>query len=120
MSILLTITDKDTKTNVSRTMTTETAFPLPRDKVRTYSTLMGGNPSQKGPAPMDIDQIGEKTGAKKAGQKMRLGETTSVAKRATRTKVVCMPSREKEKGQPAVASTAEAVATKETAQNVLG
>ena len=35
-------------------------LPTLRDKVRAYATLMGGTPSQKGPAPMDIDQIGEK------------------------------------------------------------
>ena len=60
VSILLAIMDKDTKTYVSGTMTTETNFPALRDKVRAYATLMGGSTSQKGPAPMGIDHIGEK------------------------------------------------------------
>lgn len=51
--------DKDTKTNVSSTMTTDATFPQLRDKVRAYATLMCGSPG-KGPAPMDIDQIGGK------------------------------------------------------------
>ena len=58
VSILLTVMDKDTKTNVSSTMTTDATFPHLRDKVRAYATLMGGSPG-KGPAPMDIDQIRE-------------------------------------------------------------
>ena len=57
VSILLTVMDKDTKTNVSSTMTTDATFPHLRDKVRAYATLMGGS-SGKGPVPMDIDQIG--------------------------------------------------------------
>ena len=60
MSILLTIMDKNTKAKVSGAMTTETNFPALRDKVRAYATLMGGSTSQKGPAPMEMDQIGER------------------------------------------------------------
>lgn len=59
VSILFTVTVKDAKTNVSSTMTTDATFPHLRDKVRAYATLMGGSPG-KGPALMDIDQIGEK------------------------------------------------------------
>ena len=43
-SILLTVMDKDTKTNVSSTMTTDATFPHLRDKVRAYATLVGWEP----------------------------------------------------------------------------
>ena len=62
--ILLTIMDKDTKTT----------FPTLRDKVRAYATLMGGNPSQKGPALMDIDQIGKKESEENWPENENLGD----------------------------------------------
>ena len=46
VSILLTVMDKDTKTNVSTTMTTDSTFPHLGDKVRAYATLMGGSPGK--------------------------------------------------------------------------
>ena len=47
-SILLTIMDKDTKTNVSGTKTTETNFSSLQDKARAYATLMGASTARKG------------------------------------------------------------------------
>ena len=52
VSILFTVMDKDTRTNVSSTVTTGATLPHLRDKVRTYATLMGGSPGE-GAAPMD-------------------------------------------------------------------
>ena len=48
VSILFTVMGKDTKTNVSSSMTTDATLPHLRDKVRAYATLMGGG-AGKGP-----------------------------------------------------------------------